>query len=121
MKLWSWMHSRLSGRPDSEHQQAFVRIALLALVAGYLWFAIKPQGNVAYEFALSFAFLGVEFTIGLGIIVWLLLRPAPSTPRRLLGMLADYSLMGIGMYLLGEMLAPLYVLLMWVTIGNGLR
>lgn len=121
MSSLTWLRTRLSGRPDSEHQQAFVRIAILTLVAGYLWFAIRPQGDVTREYQLSFAFLGVEFMIGLSIIIWLLMRPAPSIPRRLLGMLADYSLMGIGMYLLGEMLAPLYVLLMWVTIGNGLR
>ncbi len=121
MNSVSWMQSRLAGRPDSEHQQAFVRIVILTLVAGYLWFAIRPQGDVVREFQLSFAFLGVEFAIGLSIIIWMLVRPAPSNPRRLLGMMADYSLMGIGMYLLGEMLAPLYVLLMWVTIGNGLR
>ena len=36
-------------------------------------------------------------------------------------MIADYSLMGVGMVLLGELLAPMYVVLMWVTVGNGLR
>ena len=121
MNPFEWLHKRFSDRADSEHQQALVRLAILALVAGYLWFAIRPQNDVAREFQLSFAFLGMEFTIACAIIVWLILRPAASIPRRLLGMFADYSLMGIGMYLLGEMLAPLYVLLMWVTIGNGLR
>src|SRR3546814_19877149 len=36
-------------------------------------------------------------------------------------MAADYSLMGVGMYLIGDLLSPLYVIVLWVTVGNGLR
>lgn len=116
-----WLLERMSKRKDSEHQQALVRIVILTMVAGYLWFAIRPQDEVAQQLRLAFIFLGVEFAVGCLIIAWLLWRPERSIPRRLLGMVADYSLMGVGMHLLGELLAPLYVLIMWVTIGNGLR
>ena len=36
-------------------------------------------------------------------------------------MLADYALMAAAMIRLGEPLAWVYVILMWVTVGNGLR
>jgi two-component system sensor histidine kinase RpfC len=29
--------------------------------------------------------------------------------------------MGVGMYLIGDLLSPLYVIVLWVTVGNGLR
>src|SRR3546814_17352006 len=48
-------------------------------------------------------------------------RPGVSYPRRVVGMAADYSLMGVGMYLIGDLLSPLYVIVLWVTVGNGLR
>ena len=36
-------------------------------------------------------------------------------------MIADYGLMSTAMVLMGEPLAWLYVIMMWVTVGNGLR
>src|SRR3546814_43938 len=36
-------------------------------------------------------------------------------------MAADYRLMCVGLYLIGELLSPLYVIVLWVTVGNGLR
>ena len=36
-------------------------------------------------------------------------------------MVADYGLMAAGMLLVGEALAWVYVVVMWVTIGHGLR
>src|SRR5690606_42006489 len=70
---------------------------------------------------LALRLLSGEFGIGRVILGWLLARPGVSYPRRVLGMIADYSLMGVGMYLLGDLLAWMYVVIMWVTIGNGLR
>ena len=36
-------------------------------------------------------------------------------------MVSDYGLMGLAMIRMGEPLAWVYVILMWVTVGNGLR
>jgi two-component system, sensor histidine kinase RpfC len=70
---------------------------------------------------LSLIFLAVEFVVAFAILASIVARPGISAPRRVLGMIADYSLMGVGMVLLGELLAPMYVMLLWVTVGNGLR
>ncbi|MEN5061597.1 ATP-binding protein [Luteimonas sp. TWI1416] len=116
-----WIGSRLAGRPDSEHGQAAVRLVMLCVIYAYLQLVVGRHADVERELRLSEAYLAVEVAVALGIAGWLLWRPGVSHPRRVLGMLADYSLMGVGLYLLGDLLAWLYVVIMWVTVGNGLR
>ncbi len=112
---------RLSHRPDSEHGQAIVRLLMLVVIYAYLELVVAGRPEVAAELLASKRYLLVEFAVALGIVGWILWRPGVSHPRRVLGMVADYSLMGVGMYLLGDLLAWLYVVVMWVTVGNGLR
>ncbi|HEX5663653.1 MAG TPA: ATP-binding protein, partial [Xanthomonadaceae bacterium] len=115
------IRSRLSNRTDSEHGQAFVRVAMLLVVLAYLLGVVEGRPGYERALVLSLSFLAIEFGVALAIVSWLLWRPRASNPRRVLGMVADYSLMGVGLYLLGAYGAPLYVILMWVTVGNGLR
>ncbi|MEO8001002.1 MAG: ATP-binding protein, partial [Arenimonas sp.] len=49
------------------------------------------------------------------------MNPGPSNARRWVGMVLDNSMMAATMYFLGEVAAPIYVVYLWVTIGNGLR
>ena len=116
-----WIRERLSDRPDSEHSQAIVRLIMLCVVLAYLQLVVAGRPDVAVALDLSQKFLILEFAVAFGIFGWLLARPGASYPRRVLGMVADYSLMGVGLFLLGELLAWLYVVIMWVTVGNGLR
>jgi len=113
-----WLRSRLSGRPDSEHGQAFVRMAVLAVVLAYL--LLWPQrGDDAYVFVLQMVAVG--FVTGAVLIGWIFARPGVSHVRRAIGMTFDYGLMAAAMIRMGEPLAWVYVIIMWVTIGNGLR
>ena len=117
----TWARRRLANRPDTEHGQALVRLAMLVLVGVYLQLVVSGRPEVAQALRLSQQLLAVEFGVALLILGWLLARPGVSYPRRVLGMIADYALMGVGMYLLGDLLAWMYVVIMWVTVGNGLR
>lgn len=119
--LLARVRQRLVNRPDSEHAQALVRVVVLAIVVAYLKVVVEGRPGVSEALWLSYNFLALEFVVAFAILGWLLARPGVSHPRRVLGMVADYSLMGIGMFLLGELLAPMYVIIMWVTVGNGLR
>ncbi|KPN20368.1 hypothetical protein AO715_10845 [Xanthomonas sp. Mitacek01] len=116
-----WLRARLADRPDSEHGQATVRLVMLVVIYAYLQIFVGGKPDVARALWLSEAYLAIEFTVAAGIVGWLLWRPGVSHPRRVLGMVADYSLMGVGLFLLGDLLAWLYVVIMWVTVGNGLR
>src|SRR5690606_6097165 len=51
----------------------------------------------------------------------ILVRPGKSHARRVIGMIADFGLMTAAMVHMGEPLAWFYVILMWVSVGNGLR
>ncbi|WP_243708077.1 ATP-binding protein [Luteimonas arsenica] len=121
MPVLRWARQRLANRPDSEHGQALVRLTMLVVVVAYLQLVVSGRPEVAQALRLSQQLLTVEFAVAFLILGWLLARPGVSYPRRVLGMVADYSLMGVGMYLLGDLLAWMYVVIMWVTVGNGLR
>jgi len=114
-----WMQSRLRDRADSEHAQVFVRIAIVTLFAAYLGREVSGGASPAL-FATWLILLG-QLGLSLGLLGAILASPAPSHPRRWIGMLADYTAMGGVMYLQGETASPLYAAYLWVTIGNGMR
>lgn len=116
--MLEWISDRLAHRQDSEHGQALVRVVLISIVLAYT-LAQPPEGTSAYSLVVMIVVSGL--INGLCIFAWLLWHPARSHPRRVLGMLADYGLMAGAMITMGEPLAWLYVVLMWVTVGNGLR
>ena len=112
---------RFRNRPDSEHAQAFTRVAVVMVILVYL-LGVTSGATVRNEpLQLVFLFFAIEAVVGTGLIIGIALWPGVSHPRRVIGMMADYAMMGAAMHVLGESLAPVYVILMWVTIGNGLR
>jgi two-component system sensor histidine kinase RpfC len=113
------VHRRLAARADSEHGQAAVRIGALGVVLLYLLLGPQDMRSDAYYDVMAMVMAG--FVIGTAILAWLVVSPSRSHPRRLLGMAADYGLMGAAMIRMGEPIAWVYVLIMWVTVGNGLR
>jgi two-component system sensor histidine kinase RpfC len=113
------VHRRLAARADSEHGQAAVRIGALGVVLLYLLLGPEEMRSDAYYDVMAMVMAG--FVIGTSILAWMLVSPSRSHPRRLLGMAADYGLMGAAMIRMGEPIAWVYVLIMWVTVGNGLR
>jgi two-component system sensor histidine kinase RpfC len=115
------LRERFQGRPDSEHGQALTRLAITVLFLIYLAGAASFGGGTSTELLPALAVVGVEALVGIGLLIGIAIQPGISHGRRVIGMLADYGVVGSLMFLLGEVTAPLYVVLMWVTIGNGLR
>lgn len=111
----------LFNRSNSEYDQALVRIMVLVVVYAYLIVVVDDQPGYTQQLALSLKLLGLESLIAIVILVWLKWQPEAPTSRRLLAMVADYGLMGAGLWLLEGYGAPLYVVIMWTTVGNGLR
>ncbi|MFP7721546.1 ATP-binding protein [Lysobacter sp. A3-1-A15] len=116
-----WLTTRLSGRDDSEHGQATIRLVVLAVVLVYM--LVRGAGGTLDPAAYAdvLAMVATGFAIGGVLLVWLVAQPARSHLRRGIGMVADYGLMALAMVRIGEPLAWVYVILMWVTVGNGLR
>ncbi len=113
--------ARLAQRQDSEHEQALIRIVIFLGVIAYLLLGAATQRIPTDVYVLSLAMSGVGVGCGGLIFAWILAAPGRSDVRRVAGMFVDYGLMCTAMALKGEPLSWLYVLLMWVTVGNGLR
>ena len=111
---------RLSNRPDSEHQQALIRLVIACMILAYLW-GLQTFATSQSNLHLMFRVMLAESVVGLMLVAGIVVRPGVSHARRWVGMLADYSTLAILMSLQPDALAPLYVIILWVTIGNGLR
>ncbi len=111
----------LSRRPDSEHEQALVRIVLSSLATVYLCWSVHRDGllDVQENRLLWMCGLYVLFSIGLFFLITL--DPKVSSVRRGLGILGDLSTTSVGIAAADAAGAPLYVVLLWVIFGNGFR
>ncbi|CAD0351875.1 Sensory/regulatory protein RpfC [Xanthomonas hortorum pv. carotae] len=98
-----------------------IRIAMVALILVY---EVLFAGRWALPATQLFYVVGLTLlsqALALMIFSWIIWKPQRSHPRRVIGMLADYGLMSMAMSAIGEPMACIYVVVMWVTIGNGLR
>ena len=119
--LVSWIKHRLANRPDSEHGQTAIRVIIFTGVILYMGVAALYGALPPDVYRWSATMSGVGAAVGLMLFIAILLEPGKSHVRRVIGMITDYGLMTVAMVLKGEPLAWLYVILMWVTVGNGLR
>src|SRR5690606_34392658 len=120
-EILAWFRGRLSNRPDSEHGQALVRIVLISLIFSYVLLPSSRSGLGPEQFRDVVLIVGSGLVLSLVIFSALLACPGRSDVRRVAGMFADYGLMAACMIRMGEPIAWMYVLIMWVTVGNGLR
>ncbi|MCW4455154.1 response regulator [Flavobacterium sp. MXW15] len=117
----AWVRQRLAQRQDSEHGQAIVRIVLIVLILSYVMLPTMRMELPDRQYQGVLAIVLGGLTLSVLLFGWLLARPGRSDPRRVAGMLADYGLMAAGMIQMGEPLAWVYIVVMWVTVGNGMR
>lgn len=110
-----------ANRSDSEHQQGVVRLAITFLFTAYLAITASLSDTQAPHLMAVFCILAIEGFVGVLLLLAILLNPAKSNVRRWIGMLLDNSMMAATMIFIGEVAAPIYVIFLWVTIGNGLR
>src|SRR5260221_459268 len=108
------LRARLKARPDSEHEQALVRLANAVLFRVYLVSDLHETpvlwvGYLAY------------FCAGVAIVAAILLRPAASPLRRTLGAALDATMITWTLMYFGEAGAPLYLVYLWITLANGFR
>jgi two-component system sensor histidine kinase RpfC len=115
------LKSRLAARPDTEHEQALIRIGFALLIASYIVIVSPLSGDSS-----RFLVLGLSISFGalvLSVLVFLhiLWRPGVSVVRRVAGMLVDTG--GVnGVMLVGGMTAaPFYPILLWIIFGHGFR
>ena len=116
------LRGRLKQCPDTEPEQAILRVIIGCAVFAYLYSAGAfhgDNGDVTKPFELGFLTGFVLFSLALLAVI--AIHPVKSVSRRLVGMVADLGATSYGMLGTGPFGAPLYVVFLWVTFGNGFR
>jgi len=120
-KSVSMLLARLRDRSDTEREQALVRLGVAGVILAYLVaYSLWKHGTVgplAAPIATVIGFLVLSAVF----LVDIIMRPGVSVPRRVLANIADIGTTSAGMLFFGEDTSPIYIVYLWVTIGNGLR
>ncbi len=107
--------------PDTEAEQALVRVTIGALVMLYLYLS-GVFDRTDDPVALWALILGTTFNVlGWLIVLAIAVSPGRSVMRRAVGMVADIGFISYGIYAAGEPGVPLFIVYLWVTFGNGFR
>ena len=110
-----WVRSRLRQCPDTEPEQALIRVAVGFVVLTYLYtqgfFEHFPSNLIAVSFAV--------FSVAL--LAAIVVHPVKSVSRRIVSMVADAAYLSYAVYAAGLAGTPLFVVYLWVTFGNGFR
>jgi two-component system, sensor histidine kinase RpfC len=115
--LLARLHARLAGRPDTEHEQALVRIAIAGGILAYFIVADILLGEITQGLIIAGGFLPLSVLMFAAILV----NPGVSRLRRIGASLLDTGACTFCMAVSGEVGAPLYVAYLWTTFGMGFR
>lgn len=106
---------------DAERAQSIVRLVVVPLFCVYMVPIIFGGG---YSQTVETVFLIWFFTylvVATSLLWWIIRQPGEFLWRRMFSMLLDYSAITFALSVGGEELLPIYSMLLWVTVGNGLR
>lgn len=119
--ILGFLRQRLRNRTDNEHGQAITRIVLVSIIFAYFYtdyFAAK----LTVEDLLRIQRIGLaSLMASYAIFTAILVNPAASVIRRLVGMFHDVIAISLAVYLGEGAGAVVAVIYLWITIGNGFR
>jgi signal transduction histidine kinase/CheY-like chemotaxis protein len=106
---------------DTDRAQAVIRIVMTCVIGIYMLVlehtALLPVGG-----GLPIALLSaVYIPFVLALSTWILRRPGKHTGRRALSIGADYVGLTCVLCFGGAAALPVFAIVVWVTVGNGLR
>jgi two-component system sensor histidine kinase RpfC len=110
------LRSQLAARPDTEHEQAVVRLLIGSIILVYAagWMA---AAEVDATILIMSGYLAMAAGIFGHIVAW----PRESPSRRVFAAVLDIGTLTGLLILLGERAAPLFLVYVWVTLANGFR
>ena len=118
-----WLKSRLAQTGDTEPEQA-IKIRLSIGLGIIVYFCLPWRDEQTFlENLLSLPSLTtlLYYCLALGIAIAIIIKPKPSPIRRIFGTLIDLSALSVLMYFAGEESVFLFVMYLWVILGNGFR
>lgn len=110
---------RIRSRPDSEFQQAAIRVVIGLAFLAYFSSSLAPLDAASRDATLlvSLLFAVAAMLVATAALVDLNASPA----RRMVAMVMDYATCSFLLTYTGEAGSPLLVVYLWVTLGNGFR
>ena len=119
---WIWLRDRWRRCPDTEPEQAAIRVVIVTLVVAYLYLAGVFEGEATDLRVFLHRVMGASvLAISWGILIAILINPEKSVLRRLIGMLSDMGYTSYALYGSGAVGSPLFIVYFWVIFGNGFR
>jgi two-component system sensor histidine kinase RpfC len=108
----------LRGRPDSEHEMSFNRLALCLIVFCYLMvLVVSGDRGMTQQLILMFLYPAVA----VGIFLHILWRPQRSYTRRYFALVVDIATLSFQLHIGGEIASVFFPLYLWTVLGNGFR
>jgi two-component system sensor histidine kinase RpfC len=120
--LLRWMRARLAARPDTEHEQAIVRVLLGAVL--FLYLLPGALGDATGALTIRHVYLAVMVgyvAYAMVIFAGILLRPGASPSRRLISVVVDLGAVTFFMAQSGVHGVPMFLFYVWITLANGFR
>lgn len=119
------LHVRIFERllSDTEFNQCFVRMLLSSCAVFY----VEAIASKSYDMTGESSFFTVilwsvlYLSIAIAIALATFLRPGHSQPRRLIAIALDYAGIAILMTISGPGALPIYAIIVWITVGYGIR
>jgi len=117
-----WLRDRLGRCPDTEPEQAIIRVAIVTLVVAYLYWAGVFDGDSNNISVFLHRVMGISvLAVSWGILIAIVVSPEKSVMRRFVGMLSDMGYTSYALFGGGAAGAPLFIVYFWVIFGNGFR
>jgi len=117
---WQTLRGRLRNRPDSEHEQALIRVILILCVLVYLLIFREASSGTVSNRALAVVFSG-SLVFSVALLAAIVHRSGKSSARRVVAMVIDLGLTTYWLTATGELGAPWYPMYLWITFGYGFR
>ncbi len=113
---------KLRQRPDSEHEQAILRIVIVALVFIYMATSYAPgRDDSQHTQLILLSILAADLIFAFATFVAICVSPASNVHRRLAGMVADAGTATMVVLITGEAGVSMIGVYLFITFGNGFR
>lgn len=113
------LRARIQERPDTEIQQALLRLGVV-LVLAYYFISTRFSHN-ALVTQYSSLIISISVFFSMALLSRILADHKPSVMRRSLGILHDFSAISLLLAIAGETGIVMVGLYLWVILGNGFR
>jgi two-component system sensor histidine kinase RpfC len=91
------------------------------IASAYLFFIIATQNSSLDANSQTKIGVAIFFIAATAIVIWLFINPGVNVPRRIFGCIVDNYGATASLFVNGDLAAPIFVVYLWVTFGNGFR